>query len=387
MVNLAVSSPVWHLKEIVVEQIQTTSRVSVEFQGFPIWFESDDAVLEPSIEAFASVLLLPSLHHRAKLKIDTSVDAQWLENIRQLCQIYSQWWGYDVDCPIEAIAQTSNVPLSPAVGLCFTGGVDSFYSLLQYPGQIDRLVFAHGYDIPLDDFPRINAYRKSLAEIAVLTGKPAIIIRTNLRNHPLFRSVHWNKTHGSALAALGLLLSGQIGSLIIPPSYASTRLRPWGSHPETDPLFSTARCRLLHHSTHLGRLGRIQAIAQDNLVQQHLRVCFANKTLTGNCSACEKCVMTMVALAETGYFPQCKTFSHSKSLVTRVNELSFTSPHLAALWKDIASVEKTPELQSAIYRAIRRRRNPKPSFRAQLLSKFKRLFAKFQRLFAQPKQG
>ena len=387
MIGFTVSSPVWHLKEVVVEQSETTSRVSVEFEGFFIWFESDDAVLEPSIEAFAGLLLLPSLHHRAQLKIDTPVDAQWLQNIRQLCKIYSRWWGYDADCPIEAIAQPSTVSPSPAVGLCFTGGVDSFYSLLQYPGQIDRLIFAHGYDIPLDDFPRINAYRKSLAEIATLTGKPAIIIRTNLRSHPIFRSVNWNRTHGSALAALGLLLSRQIGSLIIPPSYASTRLRPWGSHPETDPLFSTARCRLLHHSTHLGRLGRIQAIAQDNLVQQHLRVCFANKNLTGNCSACEKCVMTMVALAETGYFPQCKTFSHSKSLVTHVNELSVTSPHLAALWKDIASVEKTPELRRAIYRAIGRRRNPKPSFSTRLLSKFKRLLLKCQRLFAQLKQG
>ena len=299
---------------------------------------------------------------------------------------------------IVQLRQRLNLPLSlPHLLSDFTGGVDSFYSLLQYPGQIDRLIYAHGYDMPLDDLPRFEAYRKSLAAIAALTGKPAIIIRTNLHNHSLFRSVSWYKTHGSALAALGLLLSRQIGSLIIPPSYASTRLRPWGSHPETDPLFSTAQCRLLHHSTELSRLERIQAIAEHHLVQQHLRVCFGldQKNLIGNCSTCEKCVMTMVALAGTGYFQYCKTFSHSKSLVTRVNELSFTSPHLAALWKDIASVEKTPELQSAIYRAVQRRRQPKqskPSFSTRLLSKLKRLslkrlFLKCQRLFAQLKQG
>ncbi|MGD1953293.1 MAG: hypothetical protein ACFB14_27155 [Leptolyngbyaceae cyanobacterium] len=273
MIDVAVSSPVWHLKDVVAEKWGKTSRVSVELNGHPIWFESDDVILEPSIEAFASTLLLPSLHNRTQLKIDSPVDAQWLENIRQLCQIYSQWWGYSATCPIEVTkTQVSKERPSSITGMCFTGGVDSFYSLLQYPEQIDQLVFAHGYDIPLNDLPRIEDYKKSLKEIAALTGKIAIIIRTNLREHPLFKTVSWERTHGAGLAALGLLLSRQMGSLVIPPSYASTRLYPWGSHPETDPLFSTARCQIRHHSTALGRLQRIQTIAGHDLVHKHLRV-------------------------------------------------------------------------------------------------------------------
>ena len=381
MVSTGVSSPVWHLKDVVIEQQGKTSRVSVELNGYPIWFESDNVVLEPSIEAFAGAFLLPSLHNRARLKIDSPVDSQWLENVQQLCQIYSRWWGYDSTFPIEAAStQISTKPPSSATGICFTGGVDSFYSLLQYPGQIDRLVFAHGYDIQLDDSHRIADYQKSLEEIAALNGKTAIIIRTNLREHPLFKTVSWERTHGAGLAALGLLLSPQIGSLVIPPSYASTRLCPWGSHPETDSLFSTARCQIRHHSTALGRLQRIQTIAEHDLVQKHLRVCYANTSLTGNCSVCEKCVMTMAALATTGHFQKCKTFSHSKSLVACVNDLSYASPHLAELWQEIAAIEKTPRLRRAIYKAIQRFDNPPPSTRLQ--SKLKRLFLRYRRFIS-----
>ena len=386
MVEIAIKSSVWKLKQVAVERSNTTSRVSIEFDGIAIWFESDDTDLEPSIEAFASVLLLPSLHHGAKLRIDAPVDSQWYENIRQLSRLYSQWWGYDADCQIEAITQDSTLPPSTAVGLCFTAGVDSFYSLFHYPGEIDQLVFAHGYDIPLHDFPRINSYQKSLAEIAALTGKTTTIIRTNLREHPLFRSVSWDRTHGSALASLGLLLSRQIGRLIIPPSYASTRLRPWGSHPKSDPLFSSAQCQIIHYNTALGRLERIQSIANQDLVQNHLRVCYQNINSTVNCSACEKCVMTMVSLAGTGFFQNCKTFIHSKSLVDRVNELSHTSPHLVALWQDIAAIEKSPELRSAIYKATRRFKKPKFGNRFRL-KRLKRLFRKFQRLYLRLKEG
>lgn len=377
MVNVAIKSPVWDLTDVVVEQQDTTSRVSVELDGDSIWFESDDAVLAPSMEAFAGTVLLPCLHQGAKLRIGTPVDAQWLKNIQQLCKIYAQWWGYDGDCPIEADTYVSRISPSTETGLCFTGGVDSSFSLFEYPGQVDRLVFAHGYDVKLDDLPRIEAYKKSLAEITALTGKPAIIIRTNLREHPLFKTVSWKKTHGAGLAALGLLLSDQIGGLVIPPSYSSTRLCPWGSHPETDPLFSTARCQIRHHATELGRLERVQTIAKHNLVQKHLRVCNANKSLTGNCSTCEKCVMTMVALNTTGHFSKCTTFNHSKSLVGRVNNLRYASPHLVELWQDIAAVESKPKLKRAIERAINRFDNP--PLRSRLRLKSKRFFAKCQR--------
>lgn len=90
--------------------------------------------------------------------------------------------------------------------------------------------------------------------------------------------------------------------------------------------------------------------------------------------------MTMVALATTGHFQQCTTFNHSKSLVARVNDLSYASPHLVELWQDITAIEKTPKLRRAIHRAIQRFGNPPISI--QIRSKFNRLYLRYQRLLS-----
>lgn len=368
----------WLLHSVAVEQEGRTSRVSIELNGLAIWFESDDVVLEPAIEAFAGALLLPSLYHGVDLRIETPVDAEWLAQIQHLYQIYREWWGFNQEFPIKATTQTPLQSRLSATGLYFTGGVNSFFSLLNYPKPINRLVFAHGYHIPLDDIPRLETCRRSLNIIAETTGQSAIILRTNLREHPFIQAVPWHKTYGSSLAALGLILSGEVGKFVVPPSYASTELQPWGSHPQTDPLFSTARCQILHHSTPLNRRERIHAIAPHPLTQQHLRVCYTNITLTKNCSTCETCVRTMVALAGTGYLPQYTTFNHSKSLAARIIGLGAIRPHLIPLWQEALIIEKNPILRRAIQVLVHHSKTP--SWTTHLRTAVHYLSFKLQRL-------
>ena len=64
------------------------------------------------------------------------------------------------------------------------------------------------------------------------------MVRSDLRSHPGFASVSWEDTHGAALAAVGHALHRTIGTLVIPPSYAASRLVPWGSRPDLDPRWS-----------------------------------------------------------------------------------------------------------------------------------------------------
>ncbi|WP_143467747.1 hypothetical protein [Leptolyngbya ohadii] len=340
------------LQDVQVERLSTLSRVSLIVQDRPIWFESSDAILEPAIEAFANVLLLPALNHGYRIKINTPIDADWLQGMQKLSPIYGSWWGYSSDCPIDAAETYRSTHRSNRTGICFTGGVDSFFSLQSFQAEVSRLVFAWGYDIPLKQPAKMSAFRRSLDQIAAHTQTAPIVISTNLREHPLIRSISWERLHGSALTALGILLSGEIGRLIIPPSYAMFRLQPWGSHPETDSLYSTSRCKMLHHETDEIRFGRIKSIASNPLVQQHLRICYAD-TSAMNCSACEKCVMTMLALNQLRVFHACQTFDRSIALEDRVRQLNQASPHLLELWRDLATTETSSPIHRAIQSKIR----------------------------------
>lgn len=381
------NSKVWVLDPVTKERVNSTYRISTTVEGYPIWFESDDIELQVSVEAFAGIFLLPALHHQAQLRIEEPVDRQWLANLRKLTEIYSSWWGYNSSFPIiVAETVTSNQHITEnsndlVLGLCFTGGVDSFYSLLEYPAPTDFLIFAHGYDIPLNDWPRLEDYRRSLQIIATRSNKTAVIIRTNLREHPLFKSVSWERTHGSALAALGLILSSDLDALVIPPSFASTRLCPWGSHPETDPLYSTSTFKVFHHSTPLGRLERIQKITNFDLAQKHLRVCYVNISLTGNCSTCEKCVMTMAGIDSTGQLNSFQTFSSSQSLKSRIYGLGSATQNLIPLWEDIAVSHSNPKIKTAIYTIVRHSFESKS--RRQRFSSFcKRVTVKLRKMIS-----
>lgn len=384
---------VWTFNKIDQYHLGSTCRISMTIGGYPLWFESEGVPLKASVEAFIGIFIIPSLHHQAKLKIELPVDKQWLENSFRLCALYSKWWNYTDQYPIELVENSERIgvqeesPKSSELGLCFTGGVDSFYSLLEYPDPTNYLVFAHGYDIQLDDWPRLEAYKNSLQAIAEKTNKKAIIIRTNLRQHPLFNTVSWEQTHGSALAALGLILSPTIGGLVIPPSYASTRLRPWGSHPETDPLYSTSNVKILHHSTALSRLERIQLISNFELAQQHLRVCYINITLSGNCSICEKCVMTMTSLDSTGNFQPFQTFSHSRPIPSRIDDLNSVSKNTVVLWEDILEKNNNKEIQKAISNLVSRstqvqsKKHNIDSIRRWLSFKAKKIGFRLQRIY------
>lgn len=88
-----------------------------------------------------------------------------------------------------------------------------------------------------------------------------------------------------------------VDSLVIPSSYAYEDATPWGSHWDTDPLWSSPdKIRIIHDDASVNRRDKIIQLAAEPLVQRHLRVCWRNLAPTGNCSRCEKCLRTMTTL-------------------------------------------------------------------------------------------
>jgi hypothetical protein len=349
--------PPWDIAAMRHQSSDAGDRVVADVAGRPLWFESPDAALDASPEAFAGPALLPALHHRASVSIDARLDATWLSGTSRLPAIYAEWWGYPDTYPI-----VHGGPCEPGAGpasgtaACFTGGLDSFHTLLTSGDRLDHLVFVHGYDMSLDDHVRISAFERSFREVARRTGKRAVLLRTNLRDHPACASVSWDRTHGAALASAGHVLAREIGTLVIPSSYRIAHLIPWGSHPLTDPLWSSSRMSVVHDDATLSREEKMLRIVHEPIVWENLRVCWENLAPTGNCSRCRKCVRAMIAIAAYGRLADFTVFDRTTPLSERVDDIPTIPEHLIAPWGNLLELNLEPDLRKALKRLLARSR-------------------------------
>jgi hypothetical protein len=295
--------------------------VSADIDGLPLWFESPDLELGPAPEAFASAMLIPALSKGESVVLEEACDAQWRTNVETLQQVVCEWWGFRIRSP--RTPDRSPVGSSPAPGtaLCFSGGVDSFFSLLRYPKPIDYLVTVQGFDITLDDVVRFARVEETTRNVAAEIGAKAVVIRTNLRRHRHFNECPWTRSHGGALAAVGHLLDRHVGRLVVSSSITYADDHPWGSHWRLDPLWSSSRLEMVYFGADHRRGDKLIAIAQEPLVRQHLRVCWEHRSASGNCSKCEKCIRTRLGLASCGALDFFPGFDGTASLARDVDNL------------------------------------------------------------------
>jgi hypothetical protein len=335
------------------------SRVEADVDGEPLWFVSHDAVLTASAEAFASALLIPAAIRGEPLEIESPVDRLWIERAPAIVRQVKEWW----QVPGTEVIATDVVDaprVQPgAIAHCFTGGVDSFYALLHAETPPAILVYAHGFDIELEDRIRLDAFLPGFRETAATFGARVVLIATNLRSHNASRCINqkkrhddWKKSHGGALAALGHLLSDQVERLVIPSSYPYHDPHPWGSHWDLDHLWASQRLTLEHADATLRRDGKVRAIADHVLVQRNLRVCWQTRTPSGNCSRCEKCVRTMIALAMCGRLGDCETFDRTRPLQRLVDDLPLLQPHQISVYEELLRGINDPLLSAAVKRLI-----------------------------------
>jgi len=329
------------------------ARAVADVDGIPLWFESADVKLVAAPEAYGSALLLPSQHRRRRLVLDAPVSREWFANITGVLSIWGKWWGYHGLSPICALSDENGAEASTATGLCFSGGVDSFHSLVS-DSRPNFLIAIQGFDIPLADEVRMNGLRRSLTAAASFVGATPVVVRTNLREHPASGRPHlWERSHGGALAAVGHVLSSTIGKLLISSTYSINRNRKWGSSVQTDHLFSSSVMSIVHFGT-APREEKIRSISMLPLAREHLRVCWENRTVQGNCSRCAKCTLVMLHLAEYGVLEEFRVFDGKDELASRLDSIPYLRTHVAVLERAVARRRLEPRLQAAAARLLSR---------------------------------
>jgi hypothetical protein len=303
------------------------SRVSADVDGSEVWFETTDVTLRPSSEAFVSAFLISAAIQERRLVAAGPVAEDFAANLPRVLDVVTGWWKYahllpKVDttaAPRQQPADGKGPEVRPGAALCFSGGVDSFFSLLAAGRTVDVLVFVHGFDVKPDDVERAGAIEEHLKSVAREVGIRSVVIRTNLRTHPSFRSSPWIRTYGSALAAIGHLLSDEWGTLLVSSSYSYSDPRPSGSHWELDPLWSGAGLVVDHVGAESSRTDKLAALKDHPLVQRYLRVCWENRSSRLNCSRCEKCIRNEVVLAALVALESFQVFDDPRTLVERID--------------------------------------------------------------------
>ncbi len=207
----------------------------------------------------------------------------------------------------------------------FSGGVDSFYTVLKNQeasipsaDRISHLLFIHGFDIPLDDLDLYKMCYRNIKSAAERLDKTLIPCSTNIKEVicPGYVDLYadWSMCHGQLLASVALGIERLFGRLYISSSHKYSDLGPWGSHALIDPLYGTDTLNVIHDGCEASRVQKVMwQIAKSDIALDHLRVCWRNRFGKYNCGICEKCNRTMVNLKIAGVLDKCGTFDRDLS--------------------------------------------------------------------------
>lgn len=261
--------------------------------------------LTPNADALFALGLYPASELGAALQIEGAVDAGLMARADAITAHYADWWRGCRRVPVVAEAAA---PRRPAAGrgaaVFFSGGVDSSYSLLETKGRITAVITLLGLDVPLSDRAETQRLEDMAHRTAAAQGLEAVVIETDMAQvfHPV---ASWLEHHGSAMAAVGHLLTGRFDRIIIASSGDEMAWHsPWGSHPAVDPLFGSDLLAVEHHGL-VARFDKIARVARDAPMMVGLRVC--NKSRR-NCGQCDKCTFAMRAIEVAGAEALAVTF-------------------------------------------------------------------------------
>jgi len=274
-----------------------TKRFSALVGGREVWIEAPGALAPaPRGEMFLAIGLFLAMARREDLVVDPALPLcpELSARLPHIIAIIRQW-NPELGAPrIEARQE----PVAAQPGLVFTsfsGGVDSTYTFHRHRDSITHLLVTNCFDEAGATEP-FEALVKKVAAFADEHAKAVLPIATNARRVCEAQGMSWDYLHGPFLC----LTAAAFGpaQYFIPSSFSVRQLKPWGSHPLLDPMWSTATTRIVHDGIEVPRTEKIRALSRDPALLRYLQVCWYSKI--NNCGTCTKCTRTLLVLRELG---------------------------------------------------------------------------------------
>lgn len=205
-------------------------------------FNLDDASLvSTQSDPVAATLLVPAMRRHEDLVVEGEVSPRLAFNLPRIRDICHTWWKPEFSRINISVTQRCATEAAPkrTGATFFSGGVDSFYTLLKHKSRdsqvpLTHLIFLRGVETRLNKIGDTSESEEWVRQVADRTGTKVITGETNVRtvaniaNH----NVHWEPYyHGHALAAIGMFFAEGLGHICIPSAFTYNHLVPHGSSP------------------------------------------------------------------------------------------------------------------------------------------------------------
>jgi hypothetical protein len=334
-----------------------------------LWFDVPTQLsdhLSFSGNPWLAALLPLAMHLGEPLRLYRSVDRTLYDNVHELMRIEHCWHPNTHLVHIEGDSTPAPEQQDrPRTAAFFSGGVDSFFSVLwhQEPHDtfkqmlIDDLLFVWGFDVPVENRAAFHKLWARNEQVAVELGKNLIYVGTNIRATQ-WRRIKWGKWFVFAMAAAGLALENRFGRLLIPSGMDYGNMAPLGSHPLTDHLLSTRHTQVIHDGVAFNRLEKTRFLARSEVALRNLRVCWRSQS-DENCGACEKCYRTMLALELLGALDRCSTFRGKRLDWAKIPKVYADNTHVMDYYRemyDYAASVGQDRIARAVKKVLRRNR-------------------------------
>ena len=276
-------------------------------------------------------LMLPAMKTGRPIEMSVPISTRLYRSAKHIQVIFKAW---DTTLtPVEIIASLRAVapPIGDEVGLFFSLGADSWYSLWKNTTDhplnddiITHLVPVYGADLHLgDNMEHVFEEMASNTQIiADRLDKDTVRVTTNLAD--LLSALGMRRGflgHETVLASVGLALQDMFKKIYVATGESYTDIAPSNAHPLLTPLWSTENCLFVCDGLEAERLEKSIAIAQCQLAMDTLRVCWVQEDAY-NCGRCSKCLYTMLALHIAGALTKCRTLPHDID-IERLREARF----------------------------------------------------------------
>tara|TARA_R110000787_G_scaffold73084_3_gene162806 strand:- start:7852 stop:9102 length:1251 start_codon:yes stop_codon:yes gene_type:complete len=318
---------------------------------YPVWIKSPVPLMQPEAagNALLCATLVPAMSVNQTLEIPPPVDQRLIDTSATIAEIYQTWYSdFSLPkCNLDA-ESLEKKKANTNVGLFFSGGIDSFYTLLRKRDSITHLIYVHGFDIPLGDHVRRQKMSESLNAIANDLGLKLLEVETNLREFSDIFCLWGQHYFGCGLAMIAHLLSPSISTVYISCDTTYLMLEPWGSHPLVTPLWSTSNSEQIFFGANASRLEKTRFIGDNAITTKHLHVCWEHRSSSTNCGECEKCVRTMAMLFVTGNLTSYSCFPHTLT-ADLVRNIELDNLLTLPFWQDILdSSGAYPDIHDAV---------------------------------------
>lgn len=276
-----------------------------------IWFRVPaDLVLAP--EAIGDAYLLAVCFRAMRLGCDVRIHAPVSDGLPERLGRLADLWHERKPasyrrCAVVADGQVAGTPRAGPSILCFSGGLDSAYSLHRHtrPGAegLGAALMIHGADVPVaaaQDFEQAFARSRRMAQSR---GVALLRATTNLRDV----RQHWTHSFTAGMGAVLTLFRGRFARGLLAVGFTEEEARRWWPQDLTDPpLCAAPTFPLAGDGYEADRYEKLEALVGWPEALRDLRVCMDPGTFSRNCGSCAKCVVLGIfGLIALGRTPPC----------------------------------------------------------------------------------